>query len=97
MQFKIFELVKKIFDSGEWQRVYKTIVIPIPKKSNAVECAHFRTISLISCMSKIILNIKKTNRNTNRKKSIEDSQFSYRQNMSTQDAIETLMFMAENA
>ena len=34
-----------------------SIFVPIPKKTGAVDCAHFRTISLIGHSCKILLNI----------------------------------------
>ena len=38
----------------DWKR---SVFIPIPKKGNAKECSHYRTISLISHASKVMLKI----------------------------------------
>ena len=38
-------------------RTGKGVFIPIPKKGNAKECSNYRTITLISHTSKVILKI----------------------------------------
>ena len=38
----------------DWKR---SVFIPIPKKGNAKECSHYRTIALISHASKLMLKI----------------------------------------
>src|SRR6476619_1370050 len=54
---KLVELCVQI-ETGIWPEDFtKSIVIAIPKKGNAVDCADFRTISLISHTSKIMLKI----------------------------------------
>ena len=35
----------------------KSVLIPIPKKGNAKECSNYRTIALISHVSKVVLKI----------------------------------------
>src|SRR4029077_820392 len=53
---ELHELCKRIYDTGIWPKdLTKVVMIPILKKSNAVECADYRTISLISHASKILL------------------------------------------
>ena len=35
----------------------KSVFIPIPKKGNAKECSNYRTVALISHVSKVMLKI----------------------------------------
>ena len=51
-------LCKKIWHTGKWPLDWKRAVfIPLPKKGNLKECINYRTISLISHASKILLKI----------------------------------------
>ena len=46
---RLVELCMEIYNTGKWPEDFtKSIMIPIPKKANAVDCADYRTISLIS-------------------------------------------------
>ena len=67
---KLFQILKddavKVLHSI-WQQIWKTqqwpqdwkrsVFIPTPEKGNAKECSNYRTISLISHASKVILKI----------------------------------------
>ena len=45
---KLIDLCKQIYKTGIWPEDFtRTIMIPIPKKENAIECGDYRTISLI--------------------------------------------------
>ena len=56
---KLVEPCMEVYNSGIWPEDFtKSVVIPIPKKANAVECSDYRTISLIQHASKIFLKIK---------------------------------------
>lgn len=51
-------LCKKIWKSGKWPDDWKkSIYIPLPKKGDLQLCSNYRTISLISHASKILLKI----------------------------------------
>ena len=51
-------LCNRILKSGVWPSQWtESILIPIPKKANSKKCNEFRTISLISHASKILLKI----------------------------------------
>ena len=55
---KVADLARKIYDTGYIPKeMYKFIFIAIPKKAGAVECSLFRTISLMSQITKIILKV----------------------------------------
>ena len=52
------KLSNVIYDTGEWADEFTTtIMILIAKKPNAKKCSDFKTISLISHTSKIMLRI----------------------------------------
>ena len=54
----LIDLCRKIYVTGIWPSDFtKAVVIPLPKKVNAVECNDYRTISLIPHASKIMLKI----------------------------------------
>ena len=45
-------------NTQQWPQDWKrSVFIPIPKKGNAKECSHYRTIALISPASKVMLKI----------------------------------------
>ena len=49
---------QQIWKTQQWPQDWKrTVFISIPKKGNAKECSNYRTIVLISHVSKIILKI----------------------------------------
>ena len=51
----ICQLIRK---TQQWPQDWKrSVFIPIPKKGNAKECSHYRTIALISYTSKVVLKI----------------------------------------
>src|SRR5687768_16889363 len=55
---RLTELCKEIYESGVWPEDFTRVaVIPVVKKVDAVECAGYRTISLISHASKITVKI----------------------------------------
>ena len=51
-------MCQHIWKTQQWPQDWKrSVFIPIPKKDNAKECSDYRTIALISHMSKVILKI----------------------------------------
>src|SRR5207244_1991724 len=53
------DLCNKIWVSGKWPNDWiKSTYIPIPKKGDSRDCNNYRTISLISHASKILLKVK---------------------------------------
>ena len=54
----LHSICQQIWKAQQCPRDWKTSVfIPIPKKGNAKECSNYRTITLISHASKVMLNI----------------------------------------
>ena len=51
-------ICQQIWKTQQWPQDWKrSVFIPIPKKHNAKECSHYRTIALISHASKVMLKI----------------------------------------
>ena len=49
---------QQIWKTQQWPQDWKrSVFIPIPKKGNAKECSNYRTVALISQVSKIMLKI----------------------------------------
>src|SRR5688572_6326517 len=55
---KVTEIVNEIYDSGDIPTdLSKSISISLPKKPGTIECEMYRTISLMSHITKLILRI----------------------------------------
>ena len=51
-------ICQQIWKTQQWPQDWKrSVFIPIPKKGNAKECLNYRTIALISHVSKVMLKI----------------------------------------
>ena len=56
----ITAIINKIYETGKFPKAFLTsIFIPIPKATKAMKCEEFRTFSLVSHASKILLHIVK--------------------------------------
>ena len=54
----LLSICQQIWKTQQWPQDWKkSVFIPIPKKGNAKECSDYRTISLISHASKVMLKI----------------------------------------
>ena len=51
-------ICNKIWQTGEWPTPWtQALVITFPKKSNLQQCQNYRTISLVSHLSKVVLKL----------------------------------------
>ena len=54
----LHSICQQIWKTQQWPQDWERyIFIPIPKKGNAKECSNYRTIALISHVSKVMLKI----------------------------------------
>ena len=54
----LHKLIVKIWQTGEWPEDWRrAVLIPIPKKGDLQQCSNYRTISLISHASKVVLKM----------------------------------------
>ena len=52
----LHSVCQQIWKTRQWPQDWKkSVFIPIPKKGNAKECSNYRTIALISHISKVML------------------------------------------
>jgi len=55
---ELYDICCKIYDEGQWPKDFvEVIIVPIEKKVGAEECSDYRTVSLISHASKILIRI----------------------------------------
>ena len=73
----------------------KSIFISIPKTVKANECNDFRTIALISHVSKILLQIAKARITPVVERHLSESQMGFRKDKGTRDAIFQLRMVGE--
>ena len=57
----LHSICQQIWKTQQWPQDWKmSVFIPVPKKSNAKECSHYRIIALITHASKLMLKILQT-------------------------------------
>ena len=54
----LHSICQQIWKTQQWPQDWKrSVIIPIAKKGNAIECSNYHTIALISHASKVMLKI----------------------------------------
>jgi hypothetical protein len=71
------------------------VIIPIPKKANAVEFSDYRTISLISYASKILLKSLNNRIQSKADMMLSKTQFGFRSGCGTREAIGVMRVICE--
>ena len=95
---KLEELCREIYNSGIWPDDFtKSVMIPIPKKPNAMDCAGCRTISLISHASKILLKILNNRIQSKADLMLGKTQFGFRKGCGTREAIGVMRTICERS
>ena len=95
---KIAELARRIYETGYIPKeMYKSIFIAIPKKPGAVECNLFRTISLMSQITKIILKVILNRIKQKLKPEISEEQYGFVKGKGTRNAIFIIRMLTERA
>ncbi|KAG1668804.1 Craniofacial development protein 2 [Nymphon striatum] len=92
----ITAIINKIYRTGELPIDFLTnVFIPIPKIAKAMKCEDHRTISLISHASKILLYIIKKRITPFIERNLTESQFGFRKDRGTRNAIHLLRILGE--
>ena len=92
----ITKTINRIYETGKFPDDFLTSVFaPVPKTSNAAQCEQYRTISLITHASKILLHIIKERITPLVEKHLTDSQFGFRKGRGTREVINVLRLMGE--
>lgn len=93
---EIFDIMQDIYTTGQVPldfQISKTVTLP--KKLNTAKCEEFRTLSLISQASKIILKIIQNRLRPIVEKQLGPDQYGFRQNKGTREAILALRLVAD--
>lgn len=95
---ELFEICKEIYLTGEWpDDMMASIVIPIEKKQGAQECVEFRTISLVSHASKILLKILTRRLEAKAEAFLGDDQYGFRRGCGTREGIAAMRTLYERS
>jgi retron-type reverse transcriptase len=97
---ELVRLCQEIYDTGRWPEDFlQSIMIPMKKKKNATKCEDYRTISLLTHASKILLKImaKRVQAKAEADKCLGEDQFGFRKGTGTRDAIGALRVLTERS
>ena len=94
----LYSVCQQIWKTQQWPRDWKTsIFIPIPKKRNAKECSNYRTITLISHASKVILKLLQARLQQCVNHELPDVQAGFRKGRGNRDHIANVWWIIEKA
>ena len=89
-------ICSKIWQTGEWPTPWtQSLVITLPKKGNLQQCQNYRTISLTSHPSKVMLKIILNRLKPQAEKTIAEEQAGFRAGRSTTEQIFNLRILCE--
>jgi hypothetical protein len=93
---QLYNLVNAIYETGQWPEEHCTaVIVPIPKKAAAKACKDYRTLSLVSHASKVLLYILRRRMEMHVECFLDETQFGFRKHKSTRDAISVLRVIGE--
>ena len=79
---------QQIWKTQQWPQDWKrSVFIPIPKKGNAKECSNYRTIAVISNVSKVMIKILQVRLQQYMSRELPDIQVGFRKGKRTRDQI----------
>jgi hypothetical protein len=93
-------ICKDVYKTGIWPKDFlQTVLVPIPKKPNATECGDYRTISLLTHASKIVLKVltKRLQAKVDAINQIGEDQFGFRKGRGTREAIGAMRILSERS
>ena len=94
----LHSICQQIWKTQQWPRDWKrSVFIPIPKKGNAKECSKYRTISLISHTSKVMLKILQARLQQYVNRELPDVQDGFKKGRETRDQIANIGWIIEKA
>ena len=92
----LHSICQQIGKTQQWPQVCKrSVFIPIPKKSKAKECSHYRTIALISHASKVMLKILQARLQQYVNRELPDVQAGFRKGRGTRDQIANICWIIQ--
>src|SRR5574340_622008 len=94
----LHSICQQIWKTQQWLQDWKrSVFIPIPKKGNAKECSKYRTITLISHASKVMLKILQARLQQYMNCELPDVQAGFRKGRGTRDHIANLGWIIKKA
>ena len=94
----LHSICQLIWTTQQWPQDWKRPdFTPIPKKGNTKDCSHYRTISLISHASQVILKILQSRPQQYVNREHPDVQVGYRKGRGIRDQIATIRWIMEKA
>ncbi|GFN74780.1 endonuclease-reverse transcriptase [Plakobranchus ocellatus] len=92
----LFLICNKIWQTGVWPKPWtQSLVITLPKKENLKLCQNYRTISLISHPSKVMLKVILNRLKPEAEKIIAEEQAGFRPGRSTVEQICNVRILME--
>ena len=89
---------QQIWKTQQWPQDWKkSVFIPIPKKGNTKECSNYRTIALISHISKVMLKILQARLQQYMNRELSDVQAGCRKSRGTRDQIANILWIIKKA
>ena len=93
---ELHSICQQIWKTQQWSQDWKmSVFIPIPKKGNPKECSNYRTITLISHASKVMLKILQARLQQYVNSELADVQAGFRKGRGTRDQIANICWMIE--
>ncbi|KAI5644176.1 reverse transcriptase (RNA-dependent DNA polymerase) domain-containing protein [Phthorimaea operculella] len=93
---QLYNIICTCYETGNLPEDFCTSkTIFLPKKGNATECNNYRTISLLTHVSKILLKIIQLRLNNKIEENLSEDQFGFRKNRGTREAIIALRLIIE--
>lgn len=90
------KICNKIWQTGQWPTTWtQSLVITLPKKGNLQQCSNYRTISLISHPSKVMLKVLLNRMKPQAENIIAEEQAGFREGRSTTEQIFNLRIISE--
>ena len=94
----LHSIYQQIWKTQQWPQDWKkSVFIPIPKKENAKECLNYRTIALISHVSKVMLKILQARLQQYMNHELPDVQAGFTKGRGTRDQIANIRWIIEKA
>ena len=92
----LHSICQQIWKTQQWPQHWKrSVFIPIPKKGNAKECSNYRTMTLISHASKVMLKILQARLQQYVNRELPDVQAGFRKGRGTRDQIANIRCIIE--
>src|SRR6267154_5770412 len=95
---ELCDICQSMYEEGKWPDDFtRTVMLPLPKKNNAINCSEYRKISLICHASKIMLKVLTKRIEAKAKHLLGRSQFEFRKGYGTRDAVGVMRTLCERS